>query len=105
VILNLLVILLRRFIITLLFTFISLLPTGLCSDDDAFRNTGTIPRLNFSGLCLEDSPLGVRFADFVSAFPVGINAASTWDKHLIHARGVAMVRFYSFASFSLSFQV
>lgn len=30
-------------------------------------NTGTIPRFGWKGLCLEDSPLGVRFADFVSA--------------------------------------
>ncbi|KAJ6578318.1 beta-glucosidase, partial [Mycena capillaripes] len=53
-------------------------------------NTGTIPRLNWKGLCLEDSPLGVRFADFASAFPAGINAAATWDVGLIEARGKAM---------------
>ncbi|KAJ7059386.1 glycoside hydrolase superfamily [Mycena amicta] len=53
-------------------------------------NTGTIPRLNWPGLCMEDSPLGVRFADFASAFPAGINAAATWDVDLIKARGVAM---------------
>ena len=40
-------------------------------------NINPIPTQNFSGLCLEDSPLGVRFADFVSAFPAGINVAST----------------------------
>ncbi|KAH9958148.1 glycoside hydrolase family 3 protein [Russula dissimulans] len=45
---------------------------------------------DFPGLCLEDSPLGVRFADFVTAFPAGINAASTWRRSLIRARGVAM---------------
>lgn len=28
---------------------------------------GTIPRLGWKGLCLEDSPLGVRFTDFASA--------------------------------------
>jgi hypothetical protein len=32
-------------------------------------NTPPIPSRNWTGLCLEDSPLGVRFADFVSAFP------------------------------------
>ncbi|KAF7309113.1 Fn3-like domain-containing protein [Mycena kentingensis (nom. inval.)] len=53
-------------------------------------NTGRIPRLNWPGLCMQDSPLGVRFADFVSAFPAGINAAATWDVNLIRARGVAM---------------
>jgi beta-glucosidase-like glycosyl hydrolase len=42
------------------------------------------------GLCLQDSPLGVRFADGVSAFPTGINAAATWDRRLLRARGVAL---------------
>ncbi|KAF8160393.1 beta glucosidase [Mycena galopus ATCC 62051] len=53
-------------------------------------NTGTIPRIGWNGICLEDSPLGVRFADFASAFPAGINAAATWDVDLIKARGLAM---------------
>jgi hypothetical protein len=43
---------------------------GLC--------VGNIPPVgDFPGLCLEDSPLGVRFADFVTAFPAGINGATT----------------------------
>jgi beta-glucosidase len=53
-------------------------------------NIPPIPSQNFSGLCLQDGPLGVRFADRVSAFPAGINAASTFDKDLIYARGNAM---------------
>jgi len=40
-------------------------------------NTPPIPNQDFPGLCLQDSPLGVRFADYVSAFPAGINVAST----------------------------
>ena len=48
------------------------------------------PARNFSGLCLQDSPLGVRFADRVSAFPAGVNVASTFDKDLMYARGYAM---------------
>ncbi|KAJ7612270.1 glycoside hydrolase superfamily [Roridomyces roridus] len=55
-------------------------------------NTGTIPRMGWNGLCLQDSPLGVRFTDFVSAFPAGINAAATWDVDLMRARGKAMGR-------------
>lgn len=35
-----------------------------------------VPRA-FPGLCLQDSPLGVRFAELVSAFPAAINAAAT----------------------------
>ncbi|KAJ6455924.1 beta-glucosidase [Mycena vitilis] len=53
-------------------------------------NTGTIPRIGWKGFCLEDSPLGVRLADFVSGGPAGINAAATWDVDLIKARGVMM---------------
>jgi hypothetical protein len=37
----------------------------------------TPPVGDFPGLCLEDSPLGVRLADFATAFPAGINAATT----------------------------
>ncbi|KAJ7475177.1 glycoside hydrolase family 3 protein [Mycena galericulata] len=44
------------------------------------------------GLCLEDSPLGIRFADFVTAFPTGINAAATWNRKLIRRRGLFMGR-------------
>ncbi|THU91448.1 glycoside hydrolase family 3 protein [Dendrothele bispora CBS 962.96] len=46
----------------------------------------------FSGLCLEDSPIGVRYADFVTAFPTGIHAASTWNRGLIRLRGLLMGR-------------
>lgn len=56
---------------------------GLC--------VGNIPPVqNWPGLCLEDSPLGVRFADFVTAFPTGINAATTWNRQLIRTRGLFM---------------
>ena len=39
---------------------------------------------------MQDSPLGVRFADFVSAFPSGVNVAATWSRALAQGRGVAM---------------
>ncbi|KAH9055806.1 beta-glucosidase [Lactarius deliciosus] len=50
----------------------------------------TPPVGDFPGLCLEDSPLGIRFADFTTAFPAAINAATTWKRSLLRARGVAM---------------
>ncbi|KAF7324634.1 Beta-glucosidase [Mycena kentingensis (nom. inval.)] len=64
--------------------------TGIDIQGRCVGNTGTIPRIGWGGLCLNDSPLGVRFADFVSAFPAAINAAHTWDLDLIEARGKAM---------------
>ncbi|KAF5335645.1 hypothetical protein D9758_017768 [Tetrapyrgos nigripes] len=60
---------------------------GLC--------VGNIPAneaKGFPGLCLEDSPLGVRFADYVTAFPTALMAASTWNRRLIRERGLAMGR-------------
>ncbi|KAJ5328873.1 CAZyme family GH3 [Penicillium brevicompactum] len=36
------------------------------------------------------SPLGIRFANPVSAFPAGINAGATWDRDVFYARGAAM---------------
>lgn len=43
---------------------------GLC-------NGNILPVASFPGLCLQGSTLGVRDADFVTAFPAPINAAST----------------------------
>ena len=41
-------------------------------------NIPAIPNQNFPGLCLEDSPTAVRFADHVSIFPGGVTTAATW---------------------------
>jgi len=38
----------------------------------------------------QDSPLGVRFADFVTGFPSGINTATTFNRRLIRERGVGI---------------
>ncbi|KAJ8587371.1 glycoside hydrolase family 3 protein [Rhizopogon salebrosus TDB-379] len=48
------------------------------------------PNRNFPGLCLEDSPLAIRFADFATAFPAGIQVASTWNRAYMRARGLAL---------------
>lgn len=52
--------------------------------------TGSIPRLGFRAMCLQDSPVGVRDSDFNSVFPAGVNVAATWDRDLAYARGQAM---------------
>ncbi|PSR70416.1 hypothetical protein PHLCEN_2v13667 [Hermanssonia centrifuga] len=55
------------------------------------RCVGNIPAVaDFPGLCLEDSPLGVRDTDFVTAFPTGVTTASTWNRTLLRMRGVFM---------------
>lgn len=53
-------------------------------------NTQAPSSIPYPSLCLQDSPLGVRFANPVSAFPAGINAGATWDRSLINARGAAI---------------
>ncbi|KAL4888878.1 putative beta-glucosidase L [Aspergillus ambiguus] len=53
-------------------------------------NTYAPKSIGYPSLCLQDGPLGIRFANPVTVFPAGINAGSTWDRELIRARGAAM---------------
>ncbi|KAI1343480.1 beta-glucosidase-related glycosidase [Xylariaceae sp. FL0016] len=53
-------------------------------------NIVAIPRLGFNGLCLQDGPLAIRVADYTSVFEAGVTVASTWDRQILYARGVAM---------------
>ncbi|KAL8714078.1 MAG: hypothetical protein Q9220_001806 [cf. Caloplaca sp. 1 TL-2023] len=67
------------------------LTTGVgWEEEQCVGQTGAIPRLGFRSLCMQDSPLGVRFADYTSAFPAGVNVAATFDRGLAYARGQAM---------------
>lgn len=52
--------------------------------------TGEIPRFNMSGICFQDGPLGVRATDFVTGFPAGITAGSTFNKDLMYKRGAGI---------------
>ena len=36
---------------------------------------------------MQDSPLGIRFADYVSAFPAGGTVAASWDREVWYQRG------------------
>ncbi|CAI7609676.1 unnamed protein product [Penicillium bialowiezense] len=53
-------------------------------------NTYAPESIDYPSLCLQDSPLGIRFANPVTAFPAGINAGATWDRDVFYARGAAM---------------
>lgn len=52
--------------------------------------TGAIPRLGFRSLCMQDSPLGMRFGDYNSLFPAGGTVAASFDRKLWYERGQAM---------------
>ncbi|OAX84022.1 hypothetical protein ACJ72_01619 [Emergomyces africanus] len=58
--------------------------------EDCVGQVGSIPRLGLHSLCLQDGPLGIRFADYVSAFPAGVNVGATFSKELAYLRGKAM---------------
>ncbi|KUI64454.1 putative beta-glucosidase F [Cytospora mali] len=51
---------------------------------------GSAPRVGFPQLCIQDSALGVRETDNITAFPPGITTGATWDKTLMYQRGVAI---------------
>ncbi|KAI6811992.1 thermostable beta-glucosidase [Hortaea werneckii] len=58
--------------------------------DSCVGQTGSIPRMAFRALCFQDAPTGIRFTDYNSVFPGGINVAATWDRGIAYQRGVAM---------------
>ncbi|OAA54584.1 glycoside hydrolase family 3 protein [Niveomyces insectorum RCEF 264] len=58
--------------------------------DRCVGNTGSIPRLGFRSLCLEDGTVAVRYTDHNSVFPAGVNAAATFSRDLMRRRGLAM---------------
>lgn len=60
---------------------------GLC-----VGNTGPADIVKFPSLCLQDGPLGVRFADHITAFPAGLTAGATWNRRLMRNRGHAIGR-------------
>ncbi|KAF2657061.1 glycoside hydrolase family 3 protein, partial [Lophiostoma macrostomum CBS 122681] len=67
------------------------LTTGVGWEGEAcVGNVGSIPRLGFRALCLQDSPVGVRFGDYVSAFTSGGTVAASWDRGVFYERGYQM---------------
>ena len=47
-------------------------------------------KVGFPALCLQDGPLGLRFADHITAFPAGITTGATWNRDLMYRRGRAL---------------
>ncbi|KAL2753146.1 glycoside hydrolase family 3 protein [Sodiomyces alcalophilus JCM 7366] len=58
-------------------------PNGPC-----ISNTSPASSINYPALCLHDGPQGVRWAEDVTAFTPAVQAASTWDRHLMWERGL-----------------
>ncbi|KAI0390163.1 glycoside hydrolase family 3 protein [Xylariaceae sp. FL0594] len=60
------------------------------TDNTCAGNTGTVPRLNWPGLCVHDAGNGVRAADLVTSFPSALHVGASWDRNLTYQRGLYM---------------
>lgn len=52
--------------------------------------TGSVPRLNWPGLCLSDAGNGLRATDFVNGWPSGIHVGASWNRELTYQRAFRM---------------
>jgi len=57
------------------------------AQDLCVGNTAPAYNVGFPPLCLQDGPLGIRFADHATAWPAGITVGATWNKDLMYKRG------------------
>ncbi|AEO61246.1 glycoside hydrolase family 3 protein [Thermothelomyces thermophilus ATCC 42464] len=55
----------------------------------AVGTNGPAVHVGFPQLQLQDGPLGIRFADNITAFPASITVGATWNRQLMYARGRA----------------
>jgi len=62
------------------------------AQDLCVGNTAPATNVGFPGLCLQDGPLGIRFADHITSFPAGITVGATWNRDLMRKRGAAHAR-------------
>ncbi|KAE8148639.1 glycosyl hydrolase family 3 N terminal domain-containing protein [Aspergillus avenaceus] len=53
-------------------------------------NVLPIPRLNFTGLCLQNGPQCIEEGTYSSVFISGVSAAASWDRKLLYDRGYAL---------------
>jgi len=53
-------------------------------------SAGSVPRLGYPGMCLQDAGNGVRGPEGSSAFSSGIHVGATWNRALANARGFYM---------------
>lgn len=52
--------------------------------------SGSVPRLDFPGLCLQDAGNGVRGTDMVNGYASGIHVGAAWNRNLAYNRAQHM---------------
>ncbi|KAJ8133189.1 hypothetical protein O1611_g434 [Lasiodiplodia mahajangana] len=63
---------------------------GISVDSSCSGVIPSIPRVNFTGLCLSDAGNGPRTTNFVSSWPAGLSVGASWNRELAHKRAVGM---------------
>lgn len=64
---------------------------GFASTNTSCGGTsGSVPRVGFPGLCLQDAGNGVRGTDMVNGYPSGLHVGASWNRDLAYARGLYM---------------
>lgn len=66
------------------------LTAGIGSGTSCVGTIASIPRMGFSGMCLQDAGNGVRGEELVSAWSSGISTAASFNKTLAKLRGKGM---------------
>ena len=61
--------------------------TNVCSG-----NAGSVPRLGWPGMCLQDAGNGVRATDLVNSYPSGLHVGAGWDRNLTYQRAWYMAK-------------
>lgn len=61
-------------------------------DNGCVGKSGSVPRLDFPGLCLHDAGNGVRATDGVNAYASGISIGASWNASLAFQRARFMGR-------------
>lgn len=59
----------------------------LTNDNVCAGNSGSVPRLDWPGMCLHDAGNGVRATDMVNSYASGIHVGASWDRNLTYQRG------------------
>ena len=65
---------------------------GFKADNICAGNTGSVPRLNWPGMCVHDAGNGVRAAELVNSYPSANHAGASWDRKLNQQRGFHMAK-------------
>jgi beta-glucosidase len=63
---------------------------GYTPDSGCSGVTGSVPRIDWPGLCLSDAGNGLRATDLVNSWPSGFHVGASWNCNLAYQRALYM---------------